>query len=296
MERDEVEYSFAKRQISKCWQAADGQVHCNVDKRQFSNCWEAADGQIHCNKEKRAPEMISHCWEAPDGQVHCQMNKRIVLPPPLPPKKAPKESPKEDAAVLTPAPIEPVSSAPPGAGASPTDDQAVLHPAPSDPADPLQSPDEPSQTEAPVSNCSEAPDGQIQCKPPRKREAEPQEDSPYNYAFFACRHDPTTGACEPDLAERDSRSTHLLKSILYLPIMVLISPSTIVPESERNRAWGEIEARSPQDEEFPTFTIHGGPNKFLQPFHGPATATDPTPTYPIPAAYGGPGSPGCYGP
>ena len=82
--------SLVKREeaITKCWEAPDGQIHCqssaDLSKRSESitKCWEAPDGQIHCQYAKRdeVVDDITKCWEAPDGQIHCQWFKREAEP------------------------------------------------------------------------------------------------------------------------------------------------------------------------------------------------------------------------
>ena len=82
--------SLVKREeaITKCWEAPDGQIHCqwaaDLSKRSESitKCWEALDGQIHCQWAKReeVADDVTKCWEAAEGQIHCQWAKREAEP------------------------------------------------------------------------------------------------------------------------------------------------------------------------------------------------------------------------
>ncbi|CAF9926630.1 MAG: hypothetical protein HETSPECPRED_006375 [Heterodermia speciosa] len=73
--------------ITKCWEAFDGQIHCEWAKHDslvnpkeaITMCWEAPDGQIYCESAadlSRSSDSITKCWESADGQIHCQYAKR----------------------------------------------------------------------------------------------------------------------------------------------------------------------------------------------------------------------------
>ena len=73
--------------ITKCWEAFDGQIHCEWAKHDslvnpkeaITMCWEAPDGQIYCESAadlSKRSDSITKCWESADGQIHCQYAKR----------------------------------------------------------------------------------------------------------------------------------------------------------------------------------------------------------------------------
>ncbi|KAL8792235.1 MAG: hypothetical protein Q9195_005191 [Heterodermia aff. obscurata] len=76
--------------ITKCWEAPDGQIHCQWDKRDglvkreeaISKCWEAPDGQLFCDSAadlSKHSRFIKKCWESGIGQIHCQYAKPAAV-------------------------------------------------------------------------------------------------------------------------------------------------------------------------------------------------------------------------